>query len=65
MQVYAAVDTEKPRRILSPASTEKSYKNWNRKEIQNPSTLRHLIVELIDTENWIGVQAETHDQKQE
>ncbi len=33
LQVYAAFDTEHPRRILSPASTEKTYKNWNRQEI--------------------------------
>lgn len=33
LQVYAAFDTEDPRRILSPASTEKTYKNWCRKEI--------------------------------
>ena len=33
LQVYAAFDTEEPRRILSPASTEKTYKNWCRKEI--------------------------------
>ena len=33
LQVYAAFDTEEPRRILSPSSTEKTYKNWNRKEI--------------------------------
>ena len=32
LQVYAAFD-EVPRRILSPSSTEKSYKNWCRKEI--------------------------------
>ena len=31
LQVYAAFDTEEPRRILSPSSTEKTYKNWNRK----------------------------------
>jgi len=33
LQVYAAFDTEEPRRILSPSSTEKTYKNWCRKEI--------------------------------
>jgi len=33
LQVYAAFDTEEPRHILSPASTEKTYKNWCRKEI--------------------------------
>ena len=33
LQVYAAFDTEEAHRILSPASTEKTYKNWNRKEI--------------------------------
>lgn len=33
LQVYAAFDTEEPRRILSPSSSEKTFKNWNRKEI--------------------------------
>ena len=33
LQVYAAFDTEEPRRILSPSSTEKTFKNWCRKEI--------------------------------
>lgn len=33
LQVYAAFDHEEPRRILSPSSTDKSYKNWCRKEI--------------------------------
>ncbi len=33
LQIYAAFDTEEPRRILTPASTEKTYKNWCRKEI--------------------------------
>jgi hypothetical protein len=33
LQVYAAFDTEEPRRILSPSSTETTYKNWCRKEI--------------------------------
>ncbi len=33
LQAYAALDTEEPRRILSPSSTEKTYKNWCRKEI--------------------------------
>ena len=33
LQVYAAFDTENPRRIFSPFSTEKFYKNWCRKEI--------------------------------
>jgi hypothetical protein len=33
LQVYAAFDTEEPRRILSPSSTEKTYQNWCRKEI--------------------------------
>ena len=33
LQVYVAFDTEEPRRILSPASSEKTYKNWCRKEI--------------------------------
>jgi len=31
--VYAAFDTDEPRRILSPSSTTKTYKNWCRKEI--------------------------------
>lgn len=33
LQVYASFDIEEPRRIPSPASSEKSYKNWCRKEI--------------------------------
>ena len=33
LQVYASFDTEEPRRILSPSSTEKTFKNWCRKEI--------------------------------
>ena len=33
LQVYAAFDSEEPRRILPPASTQKTYKNWCRKEI--------------------------------
>jgi len=33
LQFYAAFDTEEPRRILSPALTEKTFKNWCRKEI--------------------------------
>ncbi len=33
LQVYAAFDNEEPRRVLTPASTDKTYKNWNRKEI--------------------------------
>ncbi len=33
LQVYAAFGDEEPRRILSPSSTEKTYKNWCRKEI--------------------------------
>ena len=33
MQVYAAFDTEDPRPILTPASTEKAFRNWRRKEI--------------------------------
>jgi hypothetical protein len=28
LQVYAAFGDEEPRRILSPSSTEKTYKNW-------------------------------------
>ena len=28
-----------------------------RQDIQNPATLRRLIVELIDTENWSSMQA--------
>ena len=27
--------------------------------MQNPATLRRLIVELIDTENWSSMQADT------
>ena len=30
-----------------------------RQDIQNPATLRRLIVELIDTENWSSMQADT------
>ena len=30
-----------------------------RQDIQSPSTLRRLIVELIDTENWSSMQADT------
>mgnify|MGYP000513019257 CR=1 FL=1 len=33
LQVYAAFGHEDPRRILSPSSTEKTFKNWCRKEI--------------------------------
>ncbi len=33
LQVYAAFDREIPRRIFTPASTEKTFKNWCRKEI--------------------------------
>lgn len=33
LQVYAAFGDEEPHRILSPSSTEKTYKNWCRKEI--------------------------------
>ena len=33
LQVYAAFGDEEPRRILSPSSTDKIYKNWCRKEI--------------------------------
>ena len=33
LQVYAAFDTEAPRRILSPSATAKLYKNWCRQEI--------------------------------
>lgn len=33
LQVYTAFDIKEPQRILSPSSTEKTYKNWNRKEI--------------------------------
>ena len=33
LQVYAAFDNPHPRRITSPAATEKSFKNWCRKEI--------------------------------
>lgn len=33
LQVYASFDHEEPRRILSPSSTEKTFKNWCRKEI--------------------------------
>lgn len=33
LQVYAALNAENARRIQSPASTEKTYKNWCRKEI--------------------------------
>ena len=33
LQVYAAFDTEEPRRILSPSSSEKTSRNWNQKEI--------------------------------
>ena len=33
LQVYTTFDTEVPRRILSPSSTDKTYKNWCRKEI--------------------------------
>ena len=44
LQVYAAFDTEEPRRILSPSSTEKTYKNWCRKEIAE----------------WLVEQAETN-----
>ena len=29
-----------------------------RQDIQNPATLRRLIVELIDTENWSSMQAD-------
>ena len=29
-----------------------------RQEIQNPATLRRLIVDLIDTENWSSMQAD-------
>lgn len=31
--MYAAFDTDEPRRILSPSSTTKTHKNWCRKEI--------------------------------
>ena len=30
-----------------------------RQDIQNPATLRRLIVDLIDTENWSSMQADT------
>ena len=30
-----------------------------RQDIQNPATLRRLIVEPIDTENWSSMQADT------
>ena len=33
LQVYAAFGDEEPRRILSPSSTDKTFKNWCRKEI--------------------------------
>ena len=33
LQVYAAFGDEDPRRILSPSSTDKTHKNWCRKEI--------------------------------
>ena len=33
LQVYAAFDAENPRRIVSPAATEKTFANWCRKEI--------------------------------
>ncbi len=33
LQVYAAFGDEEPRRIISPSSTEKTFKNWCRKEI--------------------------------
>ncbi|MEM9656873.1 MAG: hypothetical protein AAF961_00795 [Planctomycetota bacterium] len=33
LQVYAAFGEEEPRRVLSPAATEKTYKNWCRQEI--------------------------------
>ena len=33
LQVYAAFGSEDPRRILTPASTERTYRNWCRKEI--------------------------------
>ena len=29
-----------------------------RQDIQTPATLRRLIVELIDTENWSSMQAD-------
>lgn len=29
-----------------------------RQEIQNPATLRRLIVDLIDTENWMSMEAD-------
>ena len=33
LQVYASFESEEPRRILSPASSEKTLRNWCRKEI--------------------------------
>lgn len=33
LQVYAGMDEREPRRIWSPASSEKTFKNWTRKEI--------------------------------
>ena len=33
LQVYCSFDAEEPRRILSPASTAKTFANWNRREI--------------------------------
>ena len=33
LQVYAAFEGELPRRILSPSSTDKTFKNWCRQEI--------------------------------
>ena len=33
LQVYAAFGNEEPRRIISPSSTKKTFRNWCRKEI--------------------------------
>jgi len=33
LQVYAAFDADEPQKMLTPASTEKTFKNWCRREI--------------------------------